>query len=86
MTSPVQPQLVLHPRERASRVMPHSSSHHSVQVERVRHSLRVPAQRAVSGQPDRGDGAGLGAAGGDVGVERASFHAVRIATPQTTER
>lgn len=86
MTSPVKPQLILHPRERASRVMPNRSRHHPVQVERVRHLRRVPAQPPVSGQPDRCDGAGLGAAGGHVGVERASFHAVRIATPQTTER
>ena len=82
MTSPVQPELILHPRERASRVMPHGSRDHAVQVERVRHSLRVPAQLAVSGQPDRCDGAGLGAAGGDVGVERASFHGGRIANNQ----
>lgn len=80
MTSPIQPQLKLHPRICASRVMPHRSRDHAVQVERVRHSLRVPAQFAVSGQAHRCDGAGLGAARGDVSVERASFHGGRIAT------
>ena len=82
MISPIQPQLVLHPRICASRVMPHGSRDHAVQVERVRHSLRVPAQLAVAGQAHRCDGAGLGASGGDVGVERAGFHGNRIANKQ----